>query len=67
MADINDSDARPTSLRHLVGMKNVVNQVQVAIDASFADQSKFPHSLFVSEAGLGKTELCNVIKAEMAV
>lgn len=67
MTDINDSDARPSSLRHLVGMKNIVTQVQVAIDSSFADQTKFPHTLLVSEPGLGKTELCHVIKQEMAV
>jgi Holliday junction resolvasome RuvABC ATP-dependent DNA helicase subunit len=57
----------PTSLKHLVGMKTIVDQVQVAIDASFADGTKFPHSLLVSEPGLGKSELCNVIKHEMAV
>lgn len=57
----------PTSLKHLVGMQQIVDQVQVAIDASFADGAKFPHTLLVSEPGLGKSELCNVIKHEMCV
>ncbi len=67
MNDINDKNARPTSLRHLVGMKKIIEQVQVAIDSSFADQIKFPHTLLVSEPGLGKSELCSVIQHEMAV
>ena len=61
------SSVAPSSLKHLVGMKHIVDQVQVAIDASFADDSKFPHTLLVSEPGLGKSELCNVIRHEMAV
>jgi Holliday junction DNA helicase RuvB len=65
--DVNSDSVRPTSLRHLVGMKNIVDQVQVAIDASFADGVKFPHSLLVSEPGLGKSELVSTIRHEMAV
>ena len=67
MNDVNHESVRPTCLRHLVGMKNIAVQVQVAIDASFADGAKFPHTLLVSEPGLGKSELVNVIKHEMAV
>ena len=67
MNDVNHDSVRPTALRHLVGMKNIVDQVQVAIDSSFADGAKFPHTLLVSEPGCGKSELCNVIKHEMAV
>ena len=65
--DVNHESVRPTALRQLVGMKKIVDQVQVAIDASFADGTTFPNTLLVSEPGLGKTELCNVIKHEMAV
>ena len=67
MIDVNSDSVRPTALRQLVGMKNIVDQVQIAIDASFADGTIFPHTLLVSEPGTGKTELCNVIKHEMAV
>ena len=67
MNDVNSDSVRPTALRQLVGMKKIVDQVQVAIDASFADGTTFPNTLLVSEPGTGKTELCNVIKHEMAV
>ncbi len=67
MNDLNHESVRPTSLRHLVGMHHIKAQVQVAIDAAFADGTKFPSSLLVSEPGLGKSELCSVIKHEMAV
>lgn len=67
MNDVNHEGVRPTALRKLVGMKKIVDQVQVAIDASFADGTKFPNTLLVSEPGLGKSELCSVIKHEMAV
>jgi len=65
--DINHKDARPSSLRHLVGMTAIKMQAQVAIDASFADGAKFPNTLLVSEPGLGKSELVSVLAQEMAV
>lgn len=67
MNDVNSESVRPTSLTHLVGMQRIKNQVQVAIDAAFADGTRFPHTLLVSEPGLGKSELCSVLKCEMAV
>lgn len=67
MQDLNSDNVRPTSLRHLVGMSKIREQVQIAIDASFADGIKFPSTLLISEPGLGKSELVNVIKQEMAV
>ena len=67
MNDVNNDMARPTSLRQLVGMGKIRDQVQVAIDASFADGVKFPSTLLISEPGLGKSELVSVIRHEMAV
>ncbi len=67
MNDVNSDSVRPTSLRHLVGMQKIRDQVQVAIDSSFADGVKFPSTLLVSEPGLGKSELVSVIRHEMAV
>lgn len=67
MNDVNNDMARPTSLRHLVGMGKIRDQVQVAIDASFADGVKFPSTLLISEPGLGKSELVSVIRHEMTV
>lgn len=67
MNDVNNENVRPTSLRHLVGMTKIREQVQIAIDSSFADGTKFPSTMLVSEPGLGKSELVSVIKHEMAV
>ena len=65
--DIDSAGARPSSLRHLVGMGSIKERTQTAIDAAFADGTKFPHTMLVSEPGLGKTELVSVIAQEMAV
>lgn len=67
MNDVNNENVRPTSLRRLVGMTKIREQVQIAIDSSFADGTKFPSTLLCSEPGLGKSELVSVIKHEMAV
>ena len=64
MNEIND--VAPSSIRHLIGQKNVINQVSVALDASQMDNRKFEHSLLVGPPGLGKSALANIIAAEMA-
>lgn len=56
----------PTSLSHIVGQRNVVHQVEVAIDAAHMDGTKMEHSLLVGPAGLGKTVAAYVIACEMA-
>lgn len=60
------NDVAPSSLKHIVGQKSVVAQVQVAIEAAFADQKKFDHALLVGGPGLGKTQTAKIIAAEMA-
>jgi len=65
--DINSESVRPTAINHLVGMPHIKEQVRVALDASFADNTKFPNTLLVSEPGLGKSEICAVLKHELAV
>jgi Holliday junction DNA helicase RuvB len=61
--DINES--RPTSVRHLIGQKHVVEQVIVALDSAQQDGRKFDHALLVGPAGSGKTATAQVIAAEM--
>ena len=62
--DIND--VAPTSIRHLVGQRGVVDQVLVALDACQTDAAKFEHSLLVGPPGLGKSAMADVIALEMA-
>jgi Holliday junction DNA helicase RuvB len=60
------SDVKPTSLKHLVGQQSVIEQVNVALEAAFADNRKFDHALLVGPPGLGKSALASVIAQEMA-
>ncbi len=64
MKEIND--ARPTSIRHLIGQRGVIAQVEVAIDAAQQDNKKFDDALLVGPPGLGKSQLASVIAQEMA-
>ena len=59
-------DIKPTSLRHLIGNNHVRQQVQVALDACFEDQVRFPDSLLTGPPGQGKSSLANVIAQELA-
>jgi Holliday junction DNA helicase RuvB len=60
------ADCAPTSLKHLVGQRQVVRQVEVALDATQQDAASFPHALLVGSAGLGKSAVAQVIACEMA-
>ena len=60
------TDIQPTSLSHLIGQRNVIEQVLVAIDAAQQDGKRFDHSLLVGPPGLGKSALAAVIAHEMA-
>ena len=61
------NDFAPTSIRHLIGQKGVIDQVAVALDAAQMDGKKFDHSLLVGPPGLGKSALANIIANDMAV
>jgi hypothetical protein len=60
------SDFQPTSLSHLIGQRNVIRQVEVALDACQQDCKRFDHAMLVGPPGLGKSALATVIAQEMA-
>lgn len=60
------NDVSPTSLKHMIGQRGVMAQVAVAIDAAFADATRFDHSLLVGPPGCGKSQTARIIAAEMA-
>lgn len=62
------TNAIPRTISHLIGNRRVVEQVRVAIDASFTDNKPFPHTLFVSTGpGQGKTTLAKIVMLECGV
>ena len=60
------NDIKPSSLSHIVGQRSVVEQVKVALDASFQDCRRMDHCLMVGPPGLGKSALASVVSQEMA-
>ncbi len=65
--DINSDSVRPTAINHLVGMPQIKEQLRVSLDASFADNTPYPHTMLVSSPGLGKSEICSVLSHELCV
>lgn len=58
--------AAPPTLNHLVGQRAIVNQIKVALDAAFADNTRACHMLLTGAPGLGKTLLAQIVAKEMA-
>ncbi len=60
------NDVAPSSIRHLIGQSGVVEQVMVALDASFADDRRFDDAMLLGPPGVGKSALARIIACEMA-
>ena len=60
------SEARPSSVRHLIAQPSVTEQIMVALDSAQQDNRKFDHALLVGPPGMGKTAAAQIIAAEMA-
>src|SRR5664279_2789967 len=71
MAEKNPShevnDVQPSSLKHLVGNRHVIDQVSVALDACQQDNKTMASALLVGPPGVGKSILAACIAQEQAV
>lgn len=57
--------ARPESLAEYVGQKETKEMVRVLLEAAKIKGTPFPHTLFWSESGLGKTTVSYLIAKEL--
>ena len=60
------NDVRPSSLRHIVGQRQVIEVVTTELDAAQIDNRRFDHALMVGHPGCGKTSVSHIIAEEMA-
>ena len=59
-------DVRPSSLKHIIGQRQVVETIATTLDYCFQENVPFPHTLMLGPSGCGKTEICNVLANELA-
>lgn len=60
------NDVQPSSLRHIIGQKQVVDVVTTELDAAQIDNRRFDPALMVGPPGCGKTAVSHIIAEEMA-
>ena len=62
-----DSQLRPSRLKEMIGQRDVMERLQIAIDAAKQRDEVLGHILFDGPPGLGKTTFAHCIPAEMGV
>lgn len=60
-------DVQPTSFNHVIGQKNVVDALRIAVEASFNQRKRLDETLLIGPPGLGKSALVSVVASELAV
>ncbi len=66
-SDENDSVLRPKRIAEMVGQRDVIDVLQIAIDAAKKRAEPLGHILFDGPPGLGKTTFATCIPREMGV
>ena len=59
------NDSGPNVLERMIGQKQVVDTVRVALEASWNDGVRFPDAGLFGPAGVGKSTLCSLIAREL--
>lgn len=62
-----DNSIRPQRLQDIIGQEQVIERLQIAVDAAKSRQEPLEHILFYGPPGLGKTTLSHVMANEMGV
>ena len=62
-----DPNLRPTKLAEMVGQRDVIERLQIAIEAARQRKDVLGHILFDGPPGLGKTTFAHCIPAELGV
>ncbi|MDG1873302.1 MAG: Holliday junction branch migration DNA helicase RuvB [Mariniblastus sp.] len=66
-ADDDDPSLRPSKLAEMVGQRDVIARLQIAIQAAQQREDVLGHILFDGPPGLGKTTFAHCIPAELGV
>lgn len=65
--DADDAGLRPRSLAEFVGQPQLVEHLQIVLEAARRRDQPVDHLLFAGPPGLGKTSLAGIVAAEMGV